>query len=164
MMPAGPGATARDVRNGIRRSLLCRSAYAPWKQRPATYGRASARMATTPRCRPPPTRPALPSRPSSNLQAVSPGTARPSRSPAPPLASRTSPPRCPVRPPSLRALPDAPTAAVRPGRPRAVLASGSRTARLGRPVTEYQGHFRTCRDCGMVNHAPIPAELNGYSS
>jgi transposase len=26
-------------------------------------------------------------------------------------------------------------------------------------VTEYQGHFRCCPDCGHLNHAPIPAEL-----
>ncbi len=30
-------------------------------------------------------------------------------------------------------------------------------------VTEYQGHFRTCRGCGALNHAAIPADLKGHS-
>src|SRR5262249_43418089 len=35
---------------------------------------------------------------------------------------------------------------------------------LAAQVTEYQGHFRTCPDCGTVNHAPIPAEVRAYST
>jgi transposase len=30
-------------------------------------------------------------------------------------------------------------------------------------VTEYQGHFRTCADCGHVTHEPIPAEHLAHS-
>jgi transposase len=30
-------------------------------------------------------------------------------------------------------------------------------------VTEYQGHYRTCCDCGMLNHAPIPQHLRAHS-
>jgi transposase len=30
-------------------------------------------------------------------------------------------------------------------------------------VTEYQGHYRTCPDCGALNHAPVPAELKAHS-
>jgi transposase len=30
-------------------------------------------------------------------------------------------------------------------------------------VTEYQGHFRTCPCCGMLNHAPIPKDLKAHS-
>ena len=30
-------------------------------------------------------------------------------------------------------------------------------------VTEYQGHFRTCPDCGTLNHAAIPATLKASS-
>ncbi len=29
-------------------------------------------------------------------------------------------------------------------------------------VTEYQGHSRTCRQCGTLNHAAIPADLRTY--
>jgi transposase len=29
-------------------------------------------------------------------------------------------------------------------------------------VTEYRGHFRTCPDCGTLNHAPIPADLKAH--
>jgi transposase len=34
---------------------------------------------------------------------------------------------------------------------------------LAAQVTEYQGHFRACLDCGTVNHAPIPAEIKAHS-
>jgi transposase len=34
---------------------------------------------------------------------------------------------------------------------------------LAAQVTEYQGHFRTCLDCGTVNHTPIPAEIKAHS-
>lgn len=30
-------------------------------------------------------------------------------------------------------------------------------------VTEYQGHFRTCADCGNVTHAAIPQEISAHS-
>lgn len=30
-------------------------------------------------------------------------------------------------------------------------------------VTEYQGHYRTCPDCGMLNHTAIPQELKAHS-
>jgi hypothetical protein len=29
-------------------------------------------------------------------------------------------------------------------------------------VTEYQGHYRTCPCCGMLNHAPIPHDLKAH--
>jgi transposase len=29
-------------------------------------------------------------------------------------------------------------------------------------VTEYQGHARTCPDCGVVTHQPIPADLRAH--
>lgn len=31
-------------------------------------------------------------------------------------------------------------------------------------LTEPQGHFRTCPDCGRLNHAPIPKAVRRYSS
>jgi transposase len=30
-------------------------------------------------------------------------------------------------------------------------------------VTEYQGHYRTCRGCGATSHAPIPHDLKAHS-
>jgi transposase len=29
-------------------------------------------------------------------------------------------------------------------------------------VTEHQGHFRTCPQCGTLNHAPIPADVRAH--
>ena len=34
---------------------------------------------------------------------------------------------------------------------------------LAAAVTEYRGHFRTCPDCGTLNHAAIPAALKAHS-
>ncbi len=34
---------------------------------------------------------------------------------------------------------------------------------LAAEVTEYRGHFRTCPDCGTLNHAAIPAALKAHS-
>ena len=33
---------------------------------------------------------------------------------------------------------------------------------MAAPVTEYQGHFRTCSGCGTLNHAAIPADLKAH--
>jgi transposase len=30
-------------------------------------------------------------------------------------------------------------------------------------VTEYQGHYRTCPGCGLLNHAPIPHAIKAHS-
>jgi transposase len=30
-------------------------------------------------------------------------------------------------------------------------------------ITEHQGHFRTCPQCGSLNHAPIPAEVRAHA-
>ena len=30
-------------------------------------------------------------------------------------------------------------------------------------ITEYQGHYRACPDCGTLNHAAIPAEIKAHS-
>jgi transposase len=30
-------------------------------------------------------------------------------------------------------------------------------------ITEYQGHYRTCPGCGLLNHAPVPADLKAHS-
>jgi transposase len=35
--------------------------------------------------------------------------------------------------------------------------------KLAAEVTEYRGHFRTCPDCGTLNHAAIPAALKAHS-
>jgi transposase len=34
---------------------------------------------------------------------------------------------------------------------------------LAAEITEYQGHFRTCPECGTINHTPIPAEVRAHS-
>lgn len=35
--------------------------------------------------------------------------------------------------------------------------------KLAAEVTEYRGHYRTCTNCGLLNHAAIPADLKAHS-
>jgi transposase len=54
-------------------------------------------------------------------------------------------------------------AAPQPGDPEPTWHQVAELPEMAARVTEYQGHFRTCPCCGILNHAPIPAGLKAHS-
>jgi transposase len=50
-----------------------------------------------------------------------------------------------------------------PGDPEPTWHQAAELPEMAARVTEYQGHYRTCPGCGLLNHAAIPQEIKAHS-